>query len=338
MGAEPLVVILLPYVRWNALLDECVQGCLRLDYGNFRICLLPTRQEALPAALARDPRIQLVASGQDGISLKRNLGMRQNPDAEFYACIDSDAVPTPDWLRNAVAALRGDSGLWLVGGPDLSPRYADWRRQAVARALLSLLVSGPRAYTKRGDADRAVSDLKTCNLVMRASAARVVGGFDESLAVGEDSAFCQAVAARGGRLAFRADVIVYHHARRLFWPYAAQRIAGGYGVPQLLRLHGRSLGWWAMLFRLLPALALLWLAGGWLLAPLDSRLGGLWLATAAVYLAVVLLEAARYCGRPGLWPATCMAIVLGNLLPGLGLLARLAGWRMQSGRFYRNDA
>lgn len=335
--ALPRVAVIIPFVDWHPLVAECVAGCLRLDYPDFRVCLLPSAPLALPAALAQDPRIEVVPTGGHGIAFKRNRGIAANPQAEVFAFIDSDAVPDADWLRHGVAELGRRSDVWLVGGPDFSPDYADRPRRAVAAALTSVLVSGPRVRTKRGAPAALVDDLKSCNLFAWARGLEAVGGFDESFAVGEDSALCQAVRRQGGRLLFSDAVRVRHHARRLGWPFIAQRITAGYGVPALVARYFRSMGAWAVLFRLLPAVAVLGLAFGWLAGALHPALGALWGGAVAAYGLLVAAEAVRLARQVQEVPAIALALLIGNLMPGVGLLMRLCGVPLRIAAFYRND-
>lgn len=337
MADESLVTVVVPFIDWNPLVEACLAGCLAQDYRNLVVCLVPSADLVLPPEWRANPRVRVVPSGRDGISCKRNLGVAAVPEAAVYAFIDSDAVPAPDWLRRAVTALNREPSAWAVGGPDPSPPYAHWRQRAVAAALTSVLVSGPRVRAKRGGATRTVDDLKTCNMLVRAEAFRAAGGFDEAFAVGEDSAFCQEVRRRGGRLVFCADVVVWHQARRLVWPFAAQRITAGHGVPTLIARHARTMGAWAVGFRLLPALAVLFLATGWMAAMWHPVLGSLWIAAVAAYAALVGVESIRLAERPAEAPAIALALLIGNLGPGVGTLMRLLGVPLHIARFYRND-
>ena len=161
--SAPPVAIVIPFIEWNDFVAESVQGCGRLAYENFQIVLVPNEADGIPEEITADSRTSVVASEVSNISRKRNVGMKHCPDAEFYAFIDSDAYPDPQWLANGVSLLADDSTLWAVTGPNVSPDYADLKRQAVANALHSVMTTGGRSFMKNAHA-AAVENANTAKV------------------------------------------------------------------------------------------------------------------------------------------------------------------------------
>lgn len=62
----------------------CVAGCLELEYGQFRLCLLPNEETTVPEQIQAEPRVTVIASHAPGISYKRNLGIAAHPEANYY--------------------------------------------------------------------------------------------------------------------------------------------------------------------------------------------------------------------------------------------------------------
>lgn len=336
-GPSGLAVIVIPFVEWGPLVQTCVASCLALEGDDHLICLVPDSLSSVPASLTGHPRVTAIGSGGPGIARKRNLAIKAHPEAQLFACLDSDAWPRPDWLQNARRQFELDPDLWLVGGPNLSPPDLPPFRQAVADALLSPLVSGPKAFLKRLSPLRDVSDLPSCNLVIRKEVVEAIGGFDESMEVGEDTVLCMEVSRRGKRIRFSPDVVVFHLPRRLLLPFVRQRFVTGWGsLPLLRRCHG-TLDFSSKVAELLPALALLYLTLGGFLGFAHPALGWLWLLVLVSYLGLVALETGRHSSRPALWIPTAVAIVLGNLAPGAGLLAHSLGKKLRIDETYRND-
>lgn len=335
-GAEPLICIIIPFTAWNPLVAECVAGCLRLDYGRFIVCLLPNESGGIPDGVLSDPRVKTIATGNPDISRKRNVGITAHPEAEFYACIDSDAVPEADWLLNAVTAFRRAPDIGLVGGPDISPEYPDVGRRAVRNALRSWLVSGERTFMKRVSPGRFTDDLRTANCIIRSAVIKEVGAFDEDLPVGEDSDLCISARLLGWKLWFDQEVIVRHHNRGLFRPFLKQRITTGYGVPALVRKHP-DMPFHAWLLRLLPLAGVLFFLIGWTCRFLGAPFFLVWESAAALYLVAVLVEAVRQASRPGDIVPTAAALVIGNLGPGLGILLAAVGIKLNIPSFYCNQ-
>jgi len=333
---EPTVNIVIPAISWNPYLEECLNSCALIDYSNFNVIVVLNTCSDIPSEFNDSERFHVIQTEQTGISAKRNIAMKQFSSADYYAFIDSDAQSRKDWLTSAVAAFNNFPDVYAVGGPDVSPNYSGLKRKAVANALTSFLVSGPRTFMKTISSSRLVTDLRTCNFIVKAVKIREIGGFDETLPVGEDSALCQKIISSGGKLYFAADVVVTHHARTLIGPFLRQRITAGYGVPLLISKHGDTLSWFAKCFRYLPFFAVLFLALGWsffLYAPLFY----LWFGTVLIYIAIVTISTLRCSASMREIPYTALAIIIGNLGVGIGILLSHCKLTMHIPSFYRRE-
>src|SRR3990167_636242 len=142
-NSEPAVSIGIPFTTWNELVEQAVNECLQVDYDKFKIVLVPNESSKIPEKYLDDPRIVVAPTKSSPIPLKRNLALR-TVDSDFYACIDSDAYPDRQWIKNALSHFSQSDDIWIVGGPNLATDYADPKRKAVTNALKSFLVGGPR--------------------------------------------------------------------------------------------------------------------------------------------------------------------------------------------------
>jgi hypothetical protein len=330
-------VVIVPFVRWGELARLCVDACLALDDEDFLVCLVPSGKGDVPEPWASRQGVEIIASGVHGISAKRNQAIRAHPEAELFACIDSDAWPEPQWLRNAREVFAQDPDIWAVGGPNLDPPNLPFARQVVGDALRSMLVSGPKVFTKRPSPSRDVVDLPSCNLIIRRQAVEATGGFDETMEVSEDSVLCQGVISRGKMIRFSPEVRVYHLPRAFLLPFARQRFVVGWGIPPLLRRCGRAMGPLAVAMELAPTLALAYLSLGWIPGLVNPWLWWPYLAVLGLYLGLVVVETLRVAHHPRGWLHTGVALAAGNLLPGLGTIARYLGVSLDIGEVYRND-
>ena len=336
MVNEPRVNIVIPAISWNPYLEECLNSCALIDYSNFNVIVVLNNCCDIPAKFNDSDQFQIIQTEKTGISAKRNIAMEQFSTADYYAFIDSDAQSRKDWLTSAVAAFNNSPDIYAVGGPDVSPNYSDLKRKAVANALTSFLVSGPRTFMKTISSSRFVTDLRTCNFIVKSKKIKEIGGFDETLPVGEDSALCQQIISSGGKLYFAADVVVTHHARSLVGPFLRQRIAAGYGVPLLISKHGDTLSWFAKSFRYLPFFAVLFLVLGgsfFFYVPLFY----LWFGTVLIYFTIVTISTLGYSTSMREIPYTALAIIIGNLGPGIGILLSHCKMTMHIPSFYRRE-
>lgn len=328
---ESKVCIGIPFTTWNELVEESVGGCLSLDYKNFTVILAPNEGVNIPDKFAADPRIVISPTKTSAIAVKRNAAIK-NCDGEFYACIDSDAYPEKSWLKNALAAFQKSNDIWAVGGPNLSPEYSSVKKRAVAGALKSFLVGGPRVFAKRLSSDRFVDDLQTCNLIFKKEAILKTGGFDEGFVTAEDTDICEKIRKFGKKIYFAKNVVVYHHNRSLWLPFVKQKIVFGYAVMPFIKKHF-SIG---KLFIFLPFIFIIYALLGWLTVFFSRAPFLFWVYSMLFYFIICLIEAKRWSNRPKDTPFTFLAIVIGNIFPGIGTFVALVGAKIDFTKFYKN--
>lgn len=187
---------------------------------------------------ATDARVRLIdASERRGPGAARNIAIRLAAGAVVAFC-DGDDVVRPGWLRSLVAAL--DNSDVAVGALDVcslngrppAPPLDPWPRQ------FGYLPAGLGA-----------------NMAVRRPAFESVGGFDESLRVGEDLDLCWRMQLAGLRLERTMDAVVMKRGRPGGSPLFAQCLGYGRsdavlfrryrhrGMPRQLWLTFRSWGW-----------------------------------------------------------------------------------------------
>ncbi len=325
------VTIIIPFNALNPYVFESIQGCLQLDYLRFLIVLLPDASIHLPKKF-KDKKIKICVTGKENISVKRNLGMAKYPDTDYYAFIDSDAYPTRDWLSNAIKALSQDINLWAAGGPNLCPPTDPLLQKAAGNALKSFLVLGSKTFHKKIAPNRYCEMLPTCNLIVKNEAVKKIGYFNESLDCAEDTEFCNRIQEQHKKIFFDNKVIVYHHNRTLYSPFIIQRIIRGFFSFKLLKENFCI----ANLFYAIPALFVLFLIIGVGLSIFYPLIRMGWLFIVGIYLLAILVETFRYSEKLCEFPLTFLAILLGNLLPGVGSLIDLLGLEIDVKRLFNN--
>ncbi len=332
---NPFVCIIIPFTRWNSLVDDCVQSVLKLSYDNYVIALLPNQKEEVPDHYKKSSRVLVVETQKSGISYKRNLAINHFDQADFYACIDSDAAADRNWISSAISAFERDNDIWLVGGPDIAPEYKDISWRVVANAERSFLVGGERAYRKKLSSSRYVEDLRSSNLFIKRECIESLRGFDENLIAAEDVALSRKVLQSGKKLFFSGDTIVFHHNRSLFKPYIKQKITLGYGVFNFFNsytgvpLKNKIL--WS-----LPMVMVISLVTGWLSYWIDVRLFYLWAGSVTIYLLAVMQQGISNSNALKDIPLTWIAILVGNLGPGIGFWLAILRFPIKAEKFYKN--
>jgi mycofactocin system glycosyltransferase len=169
---------------------------------------------------------------------------------------DEERMPTFSLSRStAHTAVERDSDLG--------------RMLAAYEAVASPLDLGAREAIVRPGSP--VPYVPTAALVVRRSALEELGGFDESLTVGEDVDFVWRLHAAGWTVRYEPRAIVRHPIRSSWRAWVAQRYRYGTSTAPLARRHG-----WAVA----PAVMSPWTAGAWTLTAAGHPLLG---AAAAAY-------------------------------------------------------
>lgn len=330
--ASPDATIVVPSIASDPLLVHCVSTCRRLYPGVEIIALI----DEGGGADAIEDLATVVVTGPMTIGAKRNRGVELS-STDYVAFIDSDAYPEPGWLERATDHLDADQDLRLgaVGGPNVSPSEAPLGQRCVGQAHLSPLVCAWWTYRKqRWAAARDVTHLPTCNLVVRRADYKAVGGMDEQLFTAEDTDFCRRLTTLGRQTRFEPDVIVVHKDRNLR-DFMTQRYTFGVAMVPLLASGNRPSRTYTAA-SLLPVAALAHFGAGPMVLR-SSRLRRWWLAVTASYGLIVGFEACRTSSKFGEAPGTALALVIGNLGPGVGLLVRSLGGSSDLSGVYRND-
>jgi len=212
------VSIIIAVKTWQKNLEECVDKCLRLDYDDFEIVILP--DNALDWA-PRDGRIRVIPTGPVLPARKRDIGI-QEARGEIVAFLDDDAYPVQGWLRAASRNFE-DAGIAAVGGPAVTPSSDSFLQQASGQVYESPMVSGSFVYRYVPRSRREIDDFPSCNLLVRKAALESVGGFNTDFWPGEDTKLCLDITKRlGKKIIYDPEVMVYHHRRRLFAEHLRQ--------------------------------------------------------------------------------------------------------------------
>ncbi|MCB0933043.1 MAG: mycofactocin biosynthesis glycosyltransferase MftF [Mycobacterium sp.] len=238
-----------------------------------------------------------------GPGAARNTGIA-HCDNEFVAFLDSDVVPRKGWLEGLLGhfcdpdvALAAPRIVALGECGDLISRYEEVRSALdLGEREGPVVPYGPVSY------------VPSAAVICRRSAILEVGGFDESMPVGEDVDLCWRLVEAGFRLRYEPIALVAHEHRTQIWEWLSRRAFYGSSAAALsLRHPDKSAALVISRWSLLT----------WILLATGSRAGLLGsIACAAVYVRRIArsLSAAGDDARPG--EATVLA--LGGL--GIGAL------------------
>jgi glycosyltransferase involved in cell wall biosynthesis len=315
----PLVSVVIACPAPSDYLTQCLAGLGRQTYRRLEVLVLPDGPADLPSD-GLDLRV--IVTGRIRPAEKRNLGIRE-ARGEIVAFLDDDTIPVPSWLEQAVKYFsKPDIG--GVGGPGTTPEEDPWLARAGGRVYAHPLVSGGYRYRYHPDRVRNVDDIPSCNLLVRTSILRELGGFRTDFWPGEDTILCADIVHRlHKRLVYDPWAAVAHHRRALFGPHLRQigryALHRGYFARRFPNTS-RRIGY------MIPSLFVLGLAIGFGLAFLHPWLMAAYVAGVCVYLAITFL--ATFSHRPALWLATWLGVMATHVFYGLRFLQGLLRPRM----------
>lgn len=166
-----------------------------------------------------------------GASASRNRGARR-ATGDVLCFLDSDCQVAPRWLHEMMVIFEDPAA--TAGGGLVSSKL-DRHFLDRYEKVQSSLHMGTRALDSR-DADRFFY-LPSCNLAMRRTDFLRLGGFNESMAVGEDVDLCWRLLDKGGVIAYRPEAVVFHRHRNRLGAFCRRRYDYGTSEPLLQSLH-----------------------------------------------------------------------------------------------------
>jgi len=230
---KPFVSIIIPVKRFNKNLNECIDYCLKLDYENFEVIVLPDDIDyssdkffsTIPAAESN--KLKIITTGNIGPSEKRDIGI-ENSKSDIIAFLDDDTYPVSDWLDNAIKNFS-DPEIAAVGGPAVTPDSDNLLQKSSGLVYSSYFASGQYVYRYVPKKKIFIDDYPSCNFIVRREIIEKIGGFSNCFWPGEDTVLCLKITKElGKKIIYDPNVLVYHHRRELFIPHLKQ--VANYGL------------------------------------------------------------------------------------------------------------
>ena len=199
------VSVIVPHFDDLARLGTCLAALDAQDFRDVEVIVADNGSPSGEAAVAAviEGRATLVIAVERGAGAARNAGVAA-ASGQILVFTDADCIPDPGWLAAGVAALDHAD---LVGGA-MVVSVADEAAPTPIEAFERVFAFDNRAYVAKGFS-------VTANLFTRRDVFDAIGGFRAN--VSEDADWCLRARDAGYRIAYAADAIVAHPARRT-WP------------------------------------------------------------------------------------------------------------------------
>lgn len=270
----PFVSVIIPTYDRGAELAKCLESVLALEYPQDKLeIIIADDASPVPAQVVRGKARIIRMKANVGPGAARNTAA-QAAKGDILAFIDDDCLADRFWLKELVPGFR-DPAVAAVGGR-VEPASLTGPVERYEKSQ-SPLTMGDRQRLLR--ADGAYTYLATCNLLVRKASFLAIGGFDQSLRVGEDVDLCWRLLAGGALIYYLPWGTIYHHHRSKLGSFLQRRFCYGQSEACLSARYPRKRR--ALHYfpgnGLVTVLAVLaWFVGGALLALATGMLLVLW--------------------------------------------------------------
>lgn len=221
-SSSPLVTIVIPVRTMNSFLEETLEYLKKLKWSNLEVLVFSNKKEHISSW----SKVKCIASGNVGPAQKRDLAIRYGK-GEFFAFIDDDAFPDPNWLQRAIPHFKNRE-IAAVGGPGVTPPNVSIWEEASGWMSASPIGAGPYGYRFIPTTQKFVDDYPSMNLIVRKNDFIKIGGFDSHYYPGEDTKLCLDLVNLGKKIIYEPQAIVFHHRRPLWGPHLKQN--GNFGL------------------------------------------------------------------------------------------------------------
>lgn len=237
---RPLVTVLMPALNEEKTIADTIAAVLTQRDVEVEVLVIHGESmdntgEIVAGIAASDPRVRVIANPRNLIPIALNLGLAE-ARGEYVARIDAHSDAQPDYLARGVDWLARNPRLASVGGVRNGVAFTP-----VGRSI-ALALSSPAAI---GDsinhyATEAQLTDHASMAVTRTSAAREVGGWDESLMVNEDVDFDHRLIGAGYQIGFDPAMQIGWHVRETLPALFKQYRRYGRGKAQMIRKNGAA--------------------------------------------------------------------------------------------------
>jgi GT2 family glycosyltransferase len=208
--ATPMISIIIPHLNQPEALAACLQSLAAQSYPRerFEVIVVDNGSRELPTKVVGTlSGARLETEAEPGPGPARNRGVAISK-GEILAFIDADCTADPNWL-SVIARRLGSADDKTVLGGDVRIAVGDPERLTMLEAYESVFAYRQQEYIEKHGFSG------TGNLAVRRRDFDAVGPF-AGIAIAEDRDWGHRAAAKGFRIVYAGDTVVYHPARRSF--------------------------------------------------------------------------------------------------------------------------
>lgn len=225
-NASLLATVVVPAYNAAGTITACVQALRQqtIDPACYEIIVVDDGSSDGTAARAAEAGAGVITQTHRNGAAARNTGTRA-ARADIVCFTDADCEPKPDWLASLLARMADPSVTGVKG------TYATRQRSLVARFV-------QLEYEDKYDLLRTqptIDFIDTYSAAYRRDYLLANDGFDERFQFLEDQELSFRLAARGYKMVFQPDAVVYHRHAATPATYLRKKFAIAYWKAQVVR-------------------------------------------------------------------------------------------------------
>lgn len=234
---QGLVSVVVPFYNRASLVQTCLGAILeqRVPAG-FSLEILAVDNASTDSTrneIARLP-VRLIDCARPGPGAARNAGI-EAAQGEFVVFTDSDCIPQPGWLAEILAPFQ-DPQVLITGGEIRATSTED----DLARFTQEYWLLNNQKFFE--GALCFPPFFATANAAFRRSALLQVGGFDDTIWMGEDSDLCWRIMELGGKIVYCPGATVLHEHRTSLANFVRQAQDYGSSAVHVFAKHRAQFG------------------------------------------------------------------------------------------------
>jgi len=216
-----------------------------------------------------------IPSGEAGFSRQRNLGIK-NASGEYIIFIDDDIEITDGWFDALTRyTLVPDGSAGAIGAT--FPHVNGASLISFSEGVMGHPGGGFRLHALSDNKDLVLSQISTCNTILKKSIVEAAGGFDERTIFGsEDTDLSMRITEKlgGGKFRYLPGALVWHYSKTRYSDMCAWYFRRGRADADLLRHHSVHLSYF---ISTAVSIKIVFVAAG-------SYIFGLWFAPVSFFL------------------------------------------------------
>ena len=247
----PSVSVVIPVRNRPEDIAACLDSLTRVVYPEEKMEVIvvdDASTDETPGEVSRFPVRLISLKERRQAPSCRNIGAAA-AKGEILAFLDSDCAVDPLWLKELLPAFEHPQ-VGVAGGlvdSALGNNGLDKYEQVKSSLRIA-------SWFKRSSRGERFFYVPSCNLLVRRELFLQLGGFRETLLVGEDVDFCWRAEDLGRLIDYRPEGKVLHKHRNRMKDFCSRRFDYGTSEPLLQQLHRRR----TKRLILLPATSLFW--------------------------------------------------------------------------------